>query len=68
VEARGPGQAQFDQRLFEKELRRLREVIERGGRKPPQDLSYTIFMLALLWLVVGAPFFAGALLALAINS
>jgi hypothetical protein len=53
--------------MFEKELRTLREVIERGGRKPPQDLSYTIFVLAELWLVVGVPFFAGAVLAFAIN-
>jgi hypothetical protein len=67
VEARRPEQAEFDQRLFEKELRRLREVIERGGRKPPQDLSYTIFVLTLLWLVVGVPFFTGAMLAFAIN-
>jgi hypothetical protein len=67
VEARGPGQAEFDQQMFEKELRTLREVIERGGRKPPQDLSYTIFVLAVLWLAVGVPFFTGAVLAFAIN-
>jgi hypothetical protein len=67
VEARGHEGAEFDQRLFEKELRRLREVIERGGRKPPQDLSYTIFVLTLLGLWVVIPFFAGAVLALAIN-
>jgi hypothetical protein len=67
VEARGPEQAAFDQQLFEKELRTLREVIGRGGRKPPQDLSYTIFMLAVLWLVVGVPFFTGAVLAFVIN-
>jgi hypothetical protein len=53
--------------MFEKELRRLREVIERGGKKPPQDLSYTIFVLAVLWLAVGVPFFTGAVLAFAIN-
>ena len=67
MEARGPEQAKFDQRMFEKELRTLGEVIERGGRKPPQDLSYTIFVLTMLWLVVGVPFFAGAVLAFAIN-
>jgi hypothetical protein len=66
VEARGPEQAEFDQQMFEKELRTLRKVIERGGRKPPQDLSYTIFVLAVLWLVVGAPFFTGAVLAFVI--
>ncbi len=67
MEARGPEQAEFDPQMFEKELRTLREVIERGGRKPPQDLSYTIFVLAVLWLVVGVPFFTGAVLAFAIN-
>ena len=60
MEARGPEQARFDQQMFEKELRTLHEVIERGGRKPPQDLSYTSFVLAVLWLVVGVPFFTGA--------
>ena len=68
MEARGPGQAEFDQRLFEKELRRLHEVVERGGRRPPQDLSYTVFVLELLWLVVVIPFFLGAVLALAVGS
>jgi hypothetical protein len=53
--------------MFEKELRRLREVIERGGKRPPQDLSYTIFVLAVFWLVVGVPLFTGAVLAFAIN-
>ncbi len=53
--------------MFEKELWALRGVIERGGRKPPQDLSYTIFVLAVLWLVVGVPFFTCAVLAFAIN-
>ena len=67
MEARGPEQAKFDQRMFEKEMRTLHEVIERGGRKPPQDLSYTIFVLTMLWLVVGVPFFTGAVLAFAIN-
>ena len=67
MEARGPEQAKFDRWMFEKELRTLREVIERGGRKPPQDLSYTIFVLTMLWLVLGVPFFTGAILAFAIN-
>ena len=67
MEARGPEQAEFDRHMFEKELRRLREVIERGGKRPPQDLSYTIFVLAVLWLVVGVPLFTGAVLAFAIN-
>ncbi len=67
MEAREPEQAVFDQQMFEKELGTLREVIERGAKKPPQDLSYTIFVLALLWLVVGAPFFTGAVLAFVIH-
>ncbi len=66
MDTRRPEQAKFDQRMFEKELRTLGEVIERG-RKPPQDLSYTIFVLTMLWLVVGVPFFTGAVLAFAIN-
>jgi len=67
VEAREPEQAEFDQQMFEKELRTLREIIERGGKKPPQDLSYTIFVLVVFWLVVGVPFIMGAVLAFAIN-
>jgi hypothetical protein len=67
VEIGGLEQAEFDKQMFEKELRTLREVIEHGGRKPPQDLSYTIFVLAVLWLVVGVPFFTGAVFAFAIN-
>ena len=67
MEARRPKQAEFDQRLFEKELQRLRKAIERGGKKLPQDLSYTIFVLTILWLVVGVPFITGAILALVIN-
>lgn len=63
MEIRHPDRAAFDQRLFEKELRSLHEVTERGARNPPQDLSYTIFVLLLLWLIVGAPFLTGALLA-----
>jgi hypothetical protein len=62
VETQRPDRPEFDERMFEKELRLLREVIERGVRNPPQDLSYTILMLELLWLVVGVPVLTGALL------
>jgi hypothetical protein len=55
--------AEFDEGLFAKEMRTLHEVIERGARKPPQDLSYTIFVLELLWLAVGVPFLMGTLAA-----
>jgi hypothetical protein len=67
VEARRPERAEFDDRMFEKELRTLREVVERGARKPPQDLSYTAFVLALSWLVVLVPFLTGTLLAFALS-
>ena len=63
MQTKQPDQLEFDERMFEKELRSLREVIERGAMNPPQDLSYTILVLELLWLVVGVPFFTGALLA-----
>jgi hypothetical protein len=62
VETQRPDRPEFDERMFEKELRLLREVIERGVRNPPQDLSYTILMLELLWLVIGVPVLTGALL------
>jgi hypothetical protein len=67
MEIRQPDQAAFDQKMFEKELHSLRKVSERGARNPPQDLSYTIFVLLLLWLIVGAPFLTGALLALSLG-
>jgi len=63
VQTKQPDQLEFDERMFKEELRLLREVIERGARNPPQDLSYTVLVLELLWLVVGVPFFTGALLA-----
>jgi hypothetical protein len=63
VEIRHTDRAAFDQKMFEKELRRLHEVTQRGARNPPQDLSYTVFVLLLLWLIVGASFLTGALLA-----
>ena len=63
METKRPDRSEFDERMFEKELRSLREVIERGARNPPQDLSYTVLVLELLWLVVGVPFLTGALLA-----
>lgn len=62
METQRPDRPEFDERMFENELRLLREVIERGARNPPQDLSYTILMLELLWLVVGVPVLTGALL------
>ena len=67
METQQSDRLEFNERMFEKELRLLREVIERGARNPPQDLSYTIFMLELLWLAVGVPFLTGALLAFFLN-
>jgi hypothetical protein len=63
VQTKRPDRSEFDEQMFEMELRSLREVIERGARNPPQDLSYTVLALELLWLVVGVPFLTGALLA-----
>ncbi len=63
MQTKQPDQLEFDERMFKEELRSLRKVIERGARNPPQDLSYTVLVLELLWLVVGVPFFTGALLA-----
>jgi len=62
VESQRPDRSEFDEQMFEKELRVLREVIERGAKNPPQDLSYTVLMLELLWLVVGVPVLTAALL------
>ena len=62
MESQRPDQLEFDERMFKEELRLLREVIERGARNPPQDLSYTVLMLELLWLVVGVPVLTAALL------
>ena len=67
MEDRGNEQAHFDGQMFEKELRTLREVIEHGGRKPPQDLWYTVVVLRVLWLVAVVPFLTGAMLAFVIN-
>jgi hypothetical protein len=67
LEAKASERAEFDEQMFEKELRVLREVVERGARKPPQDLSYTVFVLAVLWLVIVVPLLAGALLALVLS-
>jgi hypothetical protein len=63
MEIKQPDRAAFDQRMFEKELHSLRKVTERGARNPPQDLSYTIFVLLVLWLIVGVPLLTGILLA-----
>ena len=62
MESQRPDRSEFDEQMFEKELRVLREVIERGAKNPPQDLSYTVLMLELLWLVVGVPVLTAALL------
>ena len=35
----------FDGRLFDKQLRSLRERTRIIARKPPRDLRYTVFML-----------------------
>jgi hypothetical protein len=63
VETRQPDQAEFDHNMFKEELQSLRAVTKRGARNPPQDLSYTVIVLELLWLIVGVPFLTGALFA-----
>ena len=50
----------FDGRLFDEQLRSLRERTGTIARKPPPDLRYTVFVLRLLWVVVVVPFLAGA--------
>jgi hypothetical protein len=50
----------FDGRLFDEQLRSLRERTQTITRKPPPDLRYTVFVLRLLWVVVVVPFLAGA--------
>jgi hypothetical protein len=50
----------FDEGLFDEQLRFLRERTRTIARKPPPDLRYTVFMLRLLWVVVVVPFLAGA--------
>lgn len=50
----------FDGRLFDEQLRSLRERTRTISRKPPLDLRYTVFVLRLLWVVVVVPFLAGA--------
>lgn len=67
VETRQPDRAEFDHRMFTKELQSLRAVTKRGVSNPPQDLSYTVFVLELLWLIIGVPFLTGALLALLVG-
>ncbi len=61
---RRPASTSFDQRfnerLFDKQLRSLRERTQTIARKPPLDLRYTVFVLRLLWVVVVVPFLAGA--------
>lgn len=52
--------ARFDERLFEKQLWSLRERSQKISRMPPVDLTYTAFMLRLLWVAVVVPFLAGA--------
>ena len=62
-----PRRAEFDHKMFKKELQSLRAATERGAVDPPQDLSYTVLVLELLWLIVGVPFLAGALLAILVG-
>lgn len=50
----------FDGRLFDEQLRSLRERTRTVASKPPPDLRYTVFVLRLLWVVVVVPFLAGA--------
>ena len=50
----------FDARLFDEQLRSLRERSRTIARKPPPDLRYTVFVLRLLWVVVVVPCLAGA--------
>ena len=52
--------ARFDERLFEEQLWHLHERSKRIARVPPPDLTYTVFVLRLLWVAVMVPFFAGA--------
>ena len=54
----------FDGRLFDEQLRSLRERTRTISREPPLDLRYTVFVLRLLWVVVVVPFLAGAACAL----
>jgi hypothetical protein len=54
----------FDGRLFDEQIRSLRNRTRTIARKPPPDLRYTVFVLRLLWVVVVVPFLAGAACAL----
>ncbi len=56
--------ARFDERLFEEQLWYLHKRSQRIARVPPPDLTYTVFVLRLLWVAVLVPFFAGAACAL----
>lgn len=49
----------FDGRLFDEQIRALRNQTRTIARKPPPDLRYTVFVLRLLWVVVVVPFLAG---------
>jgi hypothetical protein len=51
---------QFDERLFDEQLRSLRKRTRAIARKPPLDIRYTVFVLRLLWVVVVVPFLTGA--------
>ncbi len=50
--------ARFDERLFEEQLWHLHKRSQRIARVP--DLTYTVFVLRLLWVAVMVPFLAGA--------
>jgi hypothetical protein len=62
-----PHRAEFDHKMFKEELQSLRAATKRGAMDPPQDLSYTVLVLELLWLIIGAPFLTGALLAIVVG-
>ena len=52
--------ARFDERLFEEQLWSLRQRSQRIAKVPPLDLTYTVFVLRLLWVAVVVPFLTGA--------
>ena len=51
--------ARFDERSFEEQLWHLHKRSQRISRVPPTDLTYTVFVLRLLWVTVMVPFLAG---------
>ena len=53
----------FDERLFDSQLRSLRERSQEIAKRRTADLRYTVFVLRLLWAAVIVPFLAGAVCA-----